>query len=583
MAKKKKLNKSTTQENTKTFRLQVKCNNLSCKRKCAERVDALAQKEIFEKYHSLNSWSAKVLFLRSIAMREMVKENLSARVNLKNRNFYSSYFLDDSNGEIQRVCSAFLIALLQINRTKLFRSLSSIKKNPNAIDHRGKNPKKKTNAADISFLSEFLKTLPQYESKINPKLSPVKYFHPNLTVPTVYQLYVNICAFKQRIALTRLIFDRVMRGEFPNLKPYKSSTNCRQCEHLKEQKQRQVLSVMQRDKIDKEEESHITDVKAIKNELLMSIDPELESTEVLVFELQQPLEMPSVSVDESYDRRPLWFSNLCIYDEKQKRAFMYVWDETIAERGPEQIASCLFRHIYNEIPKTASNIIIYSKSSSLYRNMKISLMLKKICDYRNNSTLVSIEQKFFIKGHDSNDCNKCFEAIDKQIKNYQSKEKYLYTPNDWMDLISSAKQSEPRFTLINMTTNDFYSVAHLMKFVISEKHSSSGEEILWPKISNITYTLNEPFKLSVCYADKEATVHLLSNQDNDEFRKTKLIYSNKGGNAISKAKFDKLQKYLEYIPIAEQEYFKSIKFKESDSDQDFVLASYSSDEDSNES
>lgn len=66
----------------------------------------------------------------------------------------------------------------------------------------------------------------------------------------------------------------------------------------------------------------------------------------------------------------------------------------------------------------------------------------------------------------------------------------------------------------------------------------------------------------------------------DEFRRTKLVYSNKGGNKISKAKFDNLLMNLKYIPAFCHEYFKSVKFEESNLDKDFALASYSSDEES---
>lgn len=134
--------------------------------------------------------------------------------------------------------------------------------------------------------------------------------------------------------------------------------------------------------------------------------------------------------------------------------------------------------------------------------MEITLMLKKICDYQNSSKLETIEQRFLLIGHDSNDCNKCFEAIDRRIKVQQARGEYLYTPNDWVELISSAKQSQPPYTVINMTSKEFFSVSQLLNFVTSEKHFVNGEKIFWTKISNIKYTLSEPLKLSVCYANR---------------------------------------------------------------------------------
>lgn len=577
MGKQKKLKKPRKKNKENTFKAQVICK---CNRKCADVVDVLTQKDIFEKYHGMTKWSEKTKFLRSVAKREPAKENISARVNLKKKNYFTSYYLDDSNGEPQRVCSDFLIKLLDINRTKLFRAISTITTNPNAIDHRGETAKKKkSNPVDIAFVVDFIQTLPKYESKSKPKSSEIKYFHPNLTPQKLYQLYGNICKFKQRNSLSKSVFVKVLKERFVHLRQFKNSKDCHTCKKIKEQKKRKVLSLTKREKIEKEEENHIAKVKAIKDDLMQSIDTSEESTEILIFELQQPQEMPSVPIDESYDWKPLWFFNLCVFDEKSKKAHMYVWDEAVAEKGPEQIASCLFKHIYTIVPKTAKKVILYSKSTGLYQNMQISLMLKKICDYQNKKDLITIEQRFFMKGHDSNDCGRCFENIDKQKRKYHEKQEYLYASNEWTELVKWSKLTQPRFEVINMTENDFFSVEKLMKFVVSEKHSANGEEIVWPEISNITYTLSEPMQLFIRYFSDETVVYLLSNEDIDEFRRTPLLYSNKGGNTISKDKFDSLQINLKYIPTIYHDFYKSIKFKDS-TKEDLSLASYSSDEES---
>lgn len=550
--------------------------NCLCNRKCAELIDVVAQKDIFDHYHSLKNWSKQTIFLRSIVKREPVKENLNPRVSLKKRDFFSSYYLNNANGQTQRVCSEFVERLLQINRAKLFRAVSSISKNPNAVDLRGKMPKSKTDPADIAFIEIFLQTFPRYESKINPNSSPIKYFHPSLTLNKIYELYNNSCHFKQRTILCKSIFFKVLKDRFNYLKPFKSTSVCRVCLKLKALKKRKILSAEQHEKIQKEMVKHDSEVKNVKSELLQCIkDSEINNTEVLTIELQQPLEIPCLSVEESYDWRQLWFSNVCIYNELRQKAYMYVWDETIADRGQEQIASCLLKHIFTIVPKTTKKVILYSKSSSLYRNMKMSLMLKKVGDYQKEGNLETIEQRFFFNGHDSNDCNRCFDAIDKQRKSTLIN-KNLFTPSDWVQLISMAKRSEPQFNVINMTASDFFSVAKLMNFLIDDKHSATGQEIYWPNISAITCTVSEPLNFCVRYFNKESAVYLLSAQDVNEFRSTGLIYGSKNENAITKIKYDNLQTNLNCIPTEHHEYFKSIKFIDSPLDQDYALASYDS-------
>lgn len=91
-----------------------------------------------------------------------------------------------------------------------------------------------------------------------------------------------------------------------------------------------------------------------------------------------------------------------------------MWDEKTAERGPEEI-----------IPKTTKKIILYSDALDLYRNLQITVMLGKIFDYQ-ESELQSIEQRFFFPGHSKNDCNRCFDTIERKIKASQN----LHTPDD---------------------------------------------------------------------------------------------------------------------------------------------------------
>lgn len=247
------------------------------------------------------------------------------------------------------------------------------------------------------------------------------------------------------------------------------------CQKLDPLKKRLVLDSEVKANIQKEVDEHESHVKSVKNELLQCVMDSNE-TEVFTFELQRPLEIPCLSVEESYDWRQLWLSNVCIYDEVHQKAYMCVWDETVSRRGPEEIASCLLTHILSVISKTTTRVILYSKSPRLYRNMSMSMMLKKVGDFLKGYSLKTIEQRFFLRGHDSNDCNRCFEAIEKQIR-ATLMNKNLSSPTEWCQLISSIKQNNSQFTVINMTEKNFYSVAKLMQFVIDETHSTTGQVI----------------------------------------------------------------------------------------------------------
>lgn len=293
----KKTRKSLKQKKEIHFVAQVNCK---CRKNCAESIDFIAQKDIFDQFYSLPNWSGKTKFLRSIAKHEYVKENLNPRVGAKKRDNFLRYYLCGTNGMLQQVCLFFVSNLLQINRTNIFRAVDSTKLNPFAIDRRGKvATKNKTAPADVAFIKEFIETLPCYESQIKP--CNIKYFHPNLTLNEIYHIYDNACTFKQRKVVSKAGFDRVFRTNFSHLRPFRlGKPSCRVCKQINEQKKKKVLSPEFIEKNEQREDQHISIVKQIKAELLCecTVEPEI-GTSVLTFELYRPLETPMLPINES--------------------------------------------------------------------------------------------------------------------------------------------------------------------------------------------------------------------------------------------------------------------------------------------
>lgn len=242
-------------------------------------IDVVTQKDIFDKFHNLPTWTKKTNFLRSIVKREPVKENLDPRSNIKSKSFFTYCYFCDENEKIQRVCMLFVSKLLQINRSKIFRAASSLSTNPFSIDRRGSAPKNKTAASDIRFITKFIGTFPCYESKVNSKISDIKYFHPSLTLNKIYQLYLNACSLKQIKSVSKSIFTRTLTKQFSRYQTFKSLKSvCNFC-HIKKKK---VLSPEITDATKLDEDKHLLALKDQKNELLKwNIDPEIQRQQSL--------------------------------------------------------------------------------------------------------------------------------------------------------------------------------------------------------------------------------------------------------------------------------------------------------------
>lgn len=66
---------------------------------------------------------------------------------------------------------------------------------------------------------------------------------------------------------------------------------------------------------------------------------------VIAFDLMKTLATPSLSVGIAYNKRQLWTYNLGIHNLSTNDAYMYVWEESIASRGPQEIGSCILHFV----------------------------------------------------------------------------------------------------------------------------------------------------------------------------------------------------------------------------------------------
>lgn len=115
----------------------------------------------------------------------------------------------------------------------------------------------------------------------------------------------------------------------------------------------------------------------------------------------------------SYMKRYFWLHEFCVFDEVRQTANVYVWPESVASKGSQEIAYCIIRHLHTLPPKTKQLILYCDPLPGQNRNMSLSLALNYFLDSWPHLDLISIEQRFFVKGHGLNNCDRSFEEIKK--------------------------------------------------------------------------------------------------------------------------------------------------------------------------
>lgn len=562
----------------KVFSAQVQCE---CRLKCAEKIDVHCQKSTFDKYYSMKQWAQKTLYLRSLVDRKRTKENLNPIISHCPKNFTSKYHLTDTSGIKHQVCLSFLSKCLRVSIGTIKNIMKNAEKNPEANERRGKVPAAKYKERDLDYVRQFIKSFPATESHYKTTKSNKKYLSPFMNMRRMYKEYKLKCGFKKlkhdRILPEwkfREIFNTEFNLSFARLKV----DTCRKCDAIKA-KLASNISASKRVELEEKRKLHEKIVEKNKRERKKIIEDakvQESKTEVLTFDLQKALAVPCISTCDAYYKRQLWVYNLCIYDEVRGIGYMHVWDESIASRGAQEIGSCLLNFLMNNLPHDTEKLILYSDTcGGQNRNIKMTMILKHLLAEWKHPALRLIEQRYFVSGHSYNACDRCFATIEKQRRITEQ----IFVPEHWYNLIAQAKKNEPKFIVIKMKQNNFYSSKQLEQLIVNRKKSVDGKKISWLKFETIIYSRDNPFSLCVKeYSAEENSpsilISLSKKKTGDTFPNIKLEHLYDESRAISAEKYKDLNQLIQYIPDQYHKFYKLLKHKTNaptltDEDDDF--------------
>src|SRR5277367_3630906 len=108
---------------------------------------------------------------------------------------------------------------------------------------------------------------------------------------------------------------------------------------------------------------------------------------------------------------------------------MYVWPESVAGRGSNEIISCLNKLVQNKPPEL-KHLIVWSDSCAGQNKNHSLLSYYYYLITRNR--FESIQHKYPIPGHTKLPCDRDFASIEKAKRNVQS----VYVPSQWVKPIA---------------------------------------------------------------------------------------------------------------------------------------------------
>ena len=534
--------------------------NHVCRRRCAEKVTPADMKECHDNFWELGDHTAQDAFLAGCIM-VIEKDRNRLRVGCKGKSkpkTYSRYYRlkTSSKGDIT-VCKEFFLGVLQISNGRLSRVVQkNLRPAQTCVDKRGKHGKHKRN--DLSSVRDHINLFPRYISHYTRGHHTAdqqrEYLGPSLNLSLMYKLYVEKCTQDQKVPVKEWAYRQCFNTEY-NLSfklPHKDT--CKTCDIAKVAIEAENDKTKQ-EKLRKEHELHLRKAELAREKLKSSKDEATEKTEVFTFDLEKTLPTPDISSNEAYYSRQLWTYNLGVHSVKTDSAWMFMWHEGMASRGPDEIGSCLLIFINMKRAEGVQNFIAFSDScGGQNRNFKMAM----IGSYVVSSGTASFEQRFMKSGHSFLPNDADFGLIERA-----KGRKEIFVPDHWMDLVRQARKKNP-FSVVAMKQSDFISLAKYTKTnAVNRKKTSDGQKVEWLQIQSLRFEKERPLVMKFKYSlgDVEWSEVDFGRKAGkgrpSTVKEPELLFP--VGRSVAGPKMADLKKLLKYVPPVYHSFYASLQ------------------------
>lgn len=207
------------------------------------------------------------------------------------------------------------------------------------------------------------------------------------------------------------------------------------------------------------------------------------TTCVACFDLQKILTCPRSETSIMFYLNKISMYNFTIFDAGLCQGHCYVWTEVDAAKGANEVGTCVLTFIIMKVGKGTKKFVFYSDApTSQNRNRMIwSMYRHAAAKYQ-----VDITHRYLESGHSYSEADSMHARIEEEADM-----KEIFTPDQWLDLIKSAKQNPPSYE-VNQLENE--NVLDLHHFVEKENWTLNvnKERVLWSRVREVVVRCNAP-------------------------------------------------------------------------------------------
>ncbi|XP_052221583.1 uncharacterized protein LOC127838063 isoform X1 [Dreissena polymorpha] len=422
--------------------------------------------------------------------------------NKPSRRSQTNHYVFSVNNIQYEVCKRFFLDTLAVSEAQILTALKSRSATDiTSPDKRGKHAKR-VNAIPrivIEDIKAHIESFPRVESHYCRASTSKEYLEGSLNLHKMYDISVEKCNSNNVVPAKLSAYKNIFNTEY-NIsfnKPKKDLCDyCAEYNNMTETEKQVQAKAFER---------HMQNKEKSRNEKLQdkTLSEIINSHVTAVFDLQQVLLLPKANQSSLYYCRKLNNYNMTIYSLGDKKGFSYLWNEVIAKRGSNEIASCLLQFFQTMHHNKVYSITLYSDNcAGQNRNRYIvALYWYSIQKFG----FESIVHKFLEKGHTQNENDSMHSAIESSIKNVD-----VYTTSQYAVLIRSARRKDP-YTVCEMGPEDFFDFKDFSKSIKNLDKDSTGKKIAWREMRVVRFESHFPNTCAIQY-DYEGEYHFVHLQ-----------------------------------------------------------------------
>ena len=175
------------------------------------------------------------------------------------------------------------------------------------------------------------------------------------------------------------------------------------------------------------------------------------TTAAVAFDFWKNMPLPNITTNDVYYRRQLSLYTFDVHDLGANKVYLYSYDETVANKGSNDVVSLLNHYIETFVKPEATELLLFCDScAGQNKNWTMFRYIYSLVHVRKRFQKVLIS--FPIRGHSYMECDKDTGLINQKFK--------AEIPTDWISHFVQAQRNPHPFTVIQPDVAEFKNFSH---------------------------------------------------------------------------------------------------------------------------